>query len=276
MDRHGTRKGFTLVELLVVIGIIAVLIAILLPALNKAREAANLTACLSNIRQLGNLMAMYTANNKQRLPVNCSSWNFQNARFQDESGGRVFSGIGLLTKNSNDIDRVTACPGRSTNAGRAWNAAPSFNANKVYCDYTIPWCNNPIQDFPGENSAGQANWYGMPDVLSPRLNQKFLKRGRRYYWPIGDYISGTQVLMADAYQPVGSYLYHEMFLFPEMPHAKGAVNVLLADFSARTLPRALIDCETYLGAYPTWNNISWSQAWGNCSWWTYAEWRVRQ
>jgi len=75
--KQNKQGGFTLVELLVVIGIIALLIAILLPALSKAREAAIRTQCLSNVRQVATTLRLYALDNRDFVPLgyrNNSKW----------------------------------------------------------------------------------------------------------------------------------------------------------------------------------------------------------
>ena len=62
-------RAFTLVELLVVIGIIAILIGILLPTLSRAQEAARQTVCLSNMRQLSDYLKLYAVGYKDCIPI---------------------------------------------------------------------------------------------------------------------------------------------------------------------------------------------------------------
>jgi prepilin-type N-terminal cleavage/methylation domain-containing protein/prepilin-type processing-associated H-X9-DG protein len=67
------RRAFTLIELLVVVAIIAVLISLLLPALNNARDMAKRALCMSNYRQIGLAMSMYSMNCNGFLPSNESN-----------------------------------------------------------------------------------------------------------------------------------------------------------------------------------------------------------
>jgi len=84
--RSSSRQGFTLVELLTVLAVIAVLAALLLPVFAKAREAARRSACISNLHQMGYAWTLYIQDYDERTPGGAY------ARFADPATGNTIDG----------------------------------------------------------------------------------------------------------------------------------------------------------------------------------------
>ena len=178
---HYSRSlhGFTLVELLVVIAIIGILVALLLPAVQAAREAANRTSCINNMKQISVSIAKFE-NSRKHLPIGNVGWNkartswlgftvfMQIFPFMEESG--VYERFDFTTRWFND-------PNRSNYAHQILAyQCPSDDSAGRWLD---EWCRSnysvnfgPLQAHPYVGSgvgADSASIRGLPDstIVNP-------------------------------------------------------------------------------------------------------------
>jgi prepilin-type N-terminal cleavage/methylation domain-containing protein len=255
------RQGFTLVELLVVIGIIALLVGILLPTLTKARDAAARTACLSSLRELGNALRIYGTENHECCPIGgvkadpangnpgtnpLMQYAFTYTVYWVGPSGEGISGLGFLAYSGLlKSGRTFYCPSETT---------PEYMYNSNVKDPNPSKANGwPF------TSKGQITFAG---ITKGNCRIGYMSRPAAAYTPVQDGFKGLPILTDPPYErsfPRYTKLKNlpiiaDFHIDPSdvRRRHKTGINVALANGSAQFVPSKIFE-----------NATDGSQAWKN-------------
>jgi len=238
--------GFTLIELLVVISIVALLVALLLPALSKARESAQIAMCLSNLRQIGIGLHIYSTGYDEHLPPFDQNGKPPSNIIKPFNGNTMGLGL-LITEELVSEELLRNDPGRPQ------------HEEGPHSDYAISWyAKAPLKDCAGWPCGSQ-----IPSGSSPTLEQMrtvFVRRD-----PLGGAQAGLKVLAGCAQRRWHGYAGPGKV---SIPHNNQA-NVLRIDMSVHQLAKTSFPLNPAAASKTRYNTRPWSNNWGG-GWWAEA------
>jgi prepilin-type N-terminal cleavage/methylation domain-containing protein/prepilin-type processing-associated H-X9-DG protein len=206
MNENKRVKIFTLIELLVVIAIIAILAAMLLPALNKARERAKVSTCQNNLKQVSSTMLMYTGDNADWGPAG-TYWATGNGYGHNELIGYFSRKPGYMSGQPPIKELI--CPGLGGNfrigvgSGGCWGGY--WNTQYIFSAYRLVFgaANYATTLTTGYGWVGYTGTNRQQPIPSLRfLNRTISKIGSASNWKYGS--ASETAMLGDCANPTGA------------------------------------------------------------------------